>query len=485
MLFNSIAFLLFLPAVFLAYWLMNRWTDRQHGLKLQNAFLLGVSYLFYGWWDWRFLGLIAFSTVVDYFAGMQIARRRDGAKGAAKGWLAASLAVNLGLLGYFKYANFFIDSWVTAWGAVGVEMHTSTLQIILPVGISFYTFQTLSYSIDIYRNRLEPTRDFISFAAFVSFFPQLVAGPIERASALLPQLLKRRTFSDERASSGIRLALWGMFKKVVVADRLAGWVDVYFAAPEELAGGDAALALVFFGLQLYLDFSAYSDIAIGIARMLGIELMTNFRRPYFARSFSDFWERWHISLSSWFRDYVYIPLGGSRNGKWRTWRNVLVVFLVSGLWHGASWNFVIWGGLNGLFLIAVDPLLTRFKGRVQRVVAPVVVTAGWCLSLAFFRGQGWEGATEMLTALMRGGGSAAVELLGTTEAEWRLAWWSIVAVLAVDAWGEWHEFLAKPLSWSPPRWIRWAGYAVVSWAIVLFGIYGVNLDDAQFIYFQF
>ena len=472
-----------MPLVFIAYWLLQRWTTTATGLRAQNLLLLGASYAFYGWWDVRFLGLIALSTVVDYAAGLGIQRAQGAGR---RGWLAASLLFNLGLLGYFKYANFFIDSWVRSWAALGVAMEPSTLEIILPVGISFYTFQTLSYSLDIYRNRLQPTRDFIAFAAFVSLFPQLVAGPIERASALLPQILGRREFRAERAASGARLALWGLFKKVVVADRLAAWVDAYFAAPGELAGGDAALALVFFGLQLYLDFSAYSDIAIGIARLLGIELMTNFRRPYFARNFSDFWGRWHISLSSWFRDYVYIPLGGSRGGSWRTWRNVLVVFLLSGLWHGASWNFVIWGGLNALFLLAIDPLLGRIPGWAGRAFGPVVVSGAWCLSLAFFRGQGWDGATGMLEAVFRGGGFAYSEdAIGVTAAEWRLGAAAVAAALLGDAWLELREFRPQWARWKPPVAVRWLGYAAVAWAILLLGSYGVDQGDAQFIYFQF
>jgi len=351
-LFNSLEFLVFLPLVFAAYWILNLWTGTRAGLRAQNLLVLAASYVFYGWWDWRFLSLIAFSTAVDYAVGLQIAKANaaelapdapeDACSPKAKRWLFVSLAVNLGLLGYFKYANFFIESWVDAWAAAGVTMHASTLQIILPVGISFYTFQTLSYSIDIYRRRLEPSKDFIAFAAFVSFFPQLVAGPIERASALLPQITKRRHFDYDLAVSGMRLILWGMFKKVVVADTCAIYVNDIFANYEQYSGPTLVLGAIYFAFQIYGDFSGYSDIAIGTARLFGIRLMTNFRTPYFSRDIAEFWRRWHISLSTWFRDYLYIPLGGSRVGKWKAVRNTFIIFLVSGFWHGANWTFVAW-----------------------------------------------------------------------------------------------------------------------------------------------
>ena len=349
MLFNSLEFLLFLPTVFAAYWILNLWTDRPRGLQAQNLLLLIASYVFYGWWDWRFLSLIAFSTLVDFAVGLQIAKTnaRDIPADAddsvrshtAKRWLWVSLAVNLGLLGYFKYANFFIENWIDAWSSVGVHMDPWTLRVILPVGISFYTFQTLSYSIDIYRRRLEPTRNLIDFAAFVSFFPQLVAGPIERASALLPQIASRRKFDYEDGVSGLRLILWGMFKKVVVADTCAIYVNDVFANCTDYSGSTLMMGAVFFAFQIYGDFSGYSDIAIGTARLFGIKLMTNFKTPYFSRDIAEFWRRWHISLSTWFRDYLYIPLGGSRVGKWKAIRNTFVIFLVSGFWHGANWTF--------------------------------------------------------------------------------------------------------------------------------------------------
>ena len=376
MLFNSLEFLLFLPTVFAVYWILNLWTNRPRGLQAQNLLLLIASYVFYGWWDWRFLSLIAFSTLVDFAVGIQIAKANareipieadDSVRSrTAKRWLGVSLVVNLGLLGYFKYANFFIENWIDAWSAVGVHMDPWTLKVILPVGISFYTFQTLSYSIDIYRRKLLPTTNLIEFAAFVSFFPQLVAGPIERASALLPQIASRRNFDYKEGVSGLRLILWGMFKKVVVADTCAIYVNDVFANYTEYSGPTLMMGAVFFAFQIYGDFSGYSDIAIGTARLFGIKLMTNFKTPYFSRDIAEFWRRWHISLSTWFRDYLYIPLGGSRVGKWRAIRNTFVIFLVSGFWHGANWTFIIWGLIHALLFL---PLL--LSGRNRRNVGDI------------------------------------------------------------------------------------------------------------------
>ena len=368
MLFNSLEFLLFLPTIFAAYWILNLCTDRPRGLQAQNLLLLFASYVFYGWWDWRFLGLIAFSTMMDWLVGLKIhaanqneqPENKNHRSPIARCWLFLSLFVNLGLLGYFKYANFFIESWVDAWGSIGVTMNASSLQIILPVGISFYTFQTLSYSIDIYRRQLEPTTNFLNFAAFVSFFPQLVAGPIERAKALLPQVENRRTFDYELAASGVQLILWGMFKKVVVADTAALYVNDIFNNVDEHIGPRLIFGAVCFAFQIYGDFSGYSDIAIGTARLFGIRLMTNFKAPYFSRDIAEFWRRWHISLSTWFRDYLYIPLGGSRVGKWKAVRNTFVIFLVSGFWHGANWTFVAWGFIHAMLFL---PLLLLGTNR--------------------------------------------------------------------------------------------------------------------------
>ena len=354
MLFNSLEFIIFLPTVFCLYWFVF-----QKNLKIQNSLLLVSSYVFYGWWDWRFLSLIFLSTVVDYFVGLKIHDSNE--KKLKKSYLWISIIFNLGLLGFFKYFNFFIDSWIDLLGAFGYEYKSIwTLNVILPVGISFYTFQTMSYSLDIYYGKLKPTKDFISFASFVSFFPQLVAGPIERASNLLPQILYNRIFQYEKGVQGLRLILWGMFKKVVIADSLAWRVDLVFNNYNTMGGGDLLVGLIYFSFQIYCDFSGYSDIAIGTAKLFGIELMSNFKFPYFSRHIGEFWRRWHISLSSWFRDYLYIPLGGSKYGKWKSLRNIFIIFIVSGFWHGANWTFIMWGLIHAMLYV---PLFLIGKNR--------------------------------------------------------------------------------------------------------------------------
>ena len=352
MLFNSITFLLFLPITFVVFWSLRK------NLTAQNILILIASYVFYGWWDYRFLSLIAFSTIVDYLIALQI-EKTDLPRRRKLG-LILSLLVNLGFLGVFKYYNFFVESFVDAFSGVGIQLSPATLNIILPVGISFYTFQTLSYTIDVYRGKLEPTRSLLKFAAYVAFFPQLVAGPIERATQLLPQFSIEKKFSYELAKSGVYLIIWGFFKKIVVADNCAFFVNQIFENPEGRSSLELFLGAVLFAFQIYGDFSGYSDIAIGTARLFGFRLMTNFKFPYFSRDIAEFWRRWHISLSTWFRDYVYIPLGGSRGPKSLQLRNVMVIFLVSGFWHGANWTFLVWGGLHALFFI---PLLLQDSNR--------------------------------------------------------------------------------------------------------------------------
>ena len=355
MLFNSLEFFIFLPIVFIIYWFIVHKT-----LNLQNGLVLVASYVFYGWWDYRFLSLIAISTVLDYYVGLSIFNAEN--KSIKKKWLLVSILFNLGLLGFFKYYNFFIDSWGDLLGSIGYSLeNTWTLNVILPVGISFYTFQTMSYSIDIYRGKLKPTKDFIAFAAFVSFFPQLVAGPIERASNLLPQMLNKRKFNKTIAVSGIEQIIWGLFKKVVIADSLAPIVNDIFTNYGSYSGGTLITGAVFFSVQIYCDFSGYSDIAIGTAKLFGFNLMTNFNFPYFSKSIGEFWRKWHISLSTWFRDYLYIPLGGSKVSKAKGIRNVFAIFLVSGFWHGANWTFIAWGGIHALLFIPSFILGTNRK----------------------------------------------------------------------------------------------------------------------------
>lgn len=383
MLFNSITFLIFLPLVFALYWSLRNKN------KLQNILILVASYIFYGWWDWRFLSLIILSTIVDYLVAQKIGKTKK--QKIAQVYLGISLFVNLGLLCIFKYYNFFVSSWIDLWEVLGVEMHASTLNIILPVGISFYTFQTLSYTIDVYRKEISPSNSILNFAAYVAFFPQLVAGPIERASRLLPQFEISRKFSYEFAKSGVYLIIWGFFKKVVIADNCAFFVNQIFENQSSFSSLELFLGSVLFAFQIYGDFSGYSDIAIGTARLFGFRLMTNFSFPYFSRDIAEFWRRWHISLSTWFRDYVYIPLGGSRGSKFMQLRNVMIIFLVSGFWHGANWTFITWGAIHAMLFI---PLLITSKNRtninadnfhIKQVLSILGCFILVCLAWVFFR----------------------------------------------------------------------------------------------------
>ena len=354
MLFNSIDFAMFLPTVFILYWVVTK-----KSLKLQNFLIVAASYLFYGWWDWRFLSLIFFSTIVDYTIGRKLKIEENHEKRKILLW--TSILVNLGFLGFFKYYNFFLDNFITAFSFFGTEIKANSLNIILPVGISFYTFQTLSYTIDIYKRKLEPTKDFVAFSAFVSFFPQLVAGPIERATNLLPQFYNKRTFDYSKAVDGMRQILWGIFKKIVIADNCAEYANQIFNNSADYSGSTLVLGAIFFTFQIYGDFSGYSDIAIGTSRLFGFNLMRNFAFPYFSRDIAEFWRRWHISLSTWFRDYLYIPLGGSRGGTLMKVRNTFLVFIVSGFWHGANWTFIIWGALNAIYFLRrrLNSFITR------------------------------------------------------------------------------------------------------------------------------
>ena len=406
MLFNSIEFLLFLPTVFVLYWFVfNR------NLKIQNSLILLSSYIFYGWWDYRFLSLIILSTIVDYIIGLNIPKQDSDEKQKLLLW--CSVLFNLSVLGAFKYYNFFVDSWVKLFSSVGYEIKSIwTISIILPVGISFYTFQTMSYTIDIYRKKLEPTKDFIAFASFVSFFPQLVAGPIERATNLLPQILKKRDFQYEQGIQGLRLILWGMFKKVVIADSLAPMVDAIFSNYQDFGGGILWLGAIYFAFQIYCDFSGYSDIAIGTSKLFGFELMSNFRFPYFSRNIGEFWRRWHISLSSWFRDYMYIPLGGSQDGKLKSIRNIFVIFIVSGFWHGANWTFILWGLFHSILYLPSYIFKTNRKYTSsiigEKTILPtpteilqvsttfLLVTVGW----VFFRSETFWGSFDYLSIMI-------------------------------------------------------------------------------------
>jgi len=358
MLFNSWEFALFLPVVFALYWIISG-----KRLAWQNMLLLGASYFFYSCWDWRFLFLLVFSTGLDYFTGLMI-HASDGFR--RKFWFWLSIGVNLGFLGIFKYYNFFADSFARLLSGFGFQAHAATLDIILPVGISFYTFHGLSYVIDIYKNRIEPERNFVTYSLFVSYFPLLVAGPIERATHLLPQIKRPRQFDTAKAIDGFHQVLWGLFKKIVIADSCAQYANAVFDDPGDKNSATLILGAVYFAFQIYGDFSGYSDIALGTSKMFGIDLLRNFNYPYFSRDIAEFWRRWHISLSSWFRDYLYIPLGGSKGGMWMKIRNTFIIFLVSGFWHGANWTFLVWGGLNALYFM---PLLISNSNRNHMHIA--------------------------------------------------------------------------------------------------------------------
>ncbi|HEY3402073.1 MAG TPA: MBOAT family O-acyltransferase [Ohtaekwangia sp.] len=353
MLFNSLEFAVFLPAVFILYWFLF-----QNNIRWQNGFLVAASFLFYGWWDWRFLILLVCSSGVDFITGLLIHKSECNKR--RKLLLGISIAINLSILGFFKYFNFFIDNFIAAFRLFGQEFNSYSLQIVLPVGVSFYTFQALSYTIDVYRGTLVPTKDPVAYFAFISFFPQLVAGPIERATKLLPQFYIKRQFDYAKAVDGLRQMLWGLFKKIVIADNCAHYANDIFDHYENYNGSTLLLGAFFFALQIYGDFSGYSDIAIGTARLFGFNLMRNFAYPYFSRDIAEFWRRWHISLSTWFRDYVYIPLGGSQGKMALKIRNTVIVFLLSGFWHGANWTFIAWGAFNAVLFI---PLLVMGQNR--------------------------------------------------------------------------------------------------------------------------
>ncbi|WP_310378276.1 MBOAT family O-acyltransferase [Flavobacterium sp.] len=353
MLFNSLSFLLFLPIVFTLYWWINK-----RSLQLQNFLLLLASYFFYACWDWRFLFLLLFSTALDYFTGIKMEEAKN--KGNKKLWFWLSVIVNLGFLGVFKYYNFFADSFATALSGLGIQANFWTLKVILPVGISFYTFHGLSYVIDIYKGRIQAERNIITYSLFVGYFPLLVAGPIERATHLLPQIKKKRHFDYSMAIDGVHQIIWGLFKKVVIADNCALYANAIFDHYESMNSVSLFLGAIYFAFQIYGDFSGYSDIALGTSKLFGVDLLRNFNYPYFSRDIAEFWRRWHISLSSWFRDYLYIPLGGSQGGMMLKIRNTFIIFLVSGFWHGANWTFIVWGALHAVYFL---PLLITQNNR--------------------------------------------------------------------------------------------------------------------------
>ncbi len=488
MLFNSIEFALFLPIVFLLYWfVVNR------NVRLQNMFVVAVSYLFYGWWDWRFLILIAFTSLCSYYSGILIERARftPPHNYSAKTITAANIIINLLILCTFKYFNFFSDNFDKLFRLFGVELDWVTLDVLLPVGISFYTFQAISYTIDVYRKQIEPTHDAVSFFAFVSFFPQLVAGPIERSTNLLPQFYKPRTFDYGKAVDGSRQILWGLFKKMVVADNCAKVVNKVWENYEDESGFMLMVGAVFFTFQIYGDFSGYSDIAIGTARLFGINLMKNFNMPYFSRDIAEFWRKWHISLTTWFRDYIYIPLGGSRGTKFKVFRNTMIIFLVSGLWHGANWTFIAWGAYHALLflplmllganrkyrgVVAEGRLLPTLRESAQMLLTFALAVIGWIIFRAESITQAWDYIARMCSRSL---------FDVTTKGISKVAIVSIVVLVAV----EWlqrdkeHGLCLSNKGLFKYRFARIVFY--ICFILLLVYIYLLLNEVQNFIYFQF
>jgi D-alanyl-lipoteichoic acid acyltransferase DltB (MBOAT superfamily) len=478
MLFTSLEFIIFLPTVFLLYWFVF-----QRNVKLQNLFLLVVSYFFYAWWDWRFLSLIMLCSGMNYVAGIALGATENPKN--RKPILVIACIASLGLLGVFKYFGFFVDNFINAFAILGIHLPQRTLDIILPVGISFYTFKALSYTIDVYQKKFEPTKDVIAFFAFVGFFPQLMAGPIDRATNFLPQFYVKRTFEYEKAVDGMRQMLWGFFKKIVIADNCALSVNHVFDNYEKLPASTLILGAVFFSFQIYADFSGYSDIAIGSSRLFGFSSGRNFNYPYFSRNIAEFWRRWHISLTAWLRDYLYIPLGGNRGTQYQILRNTFIVFLLVGFWHGASWTFIFWGFINALFFL---PLLLSKKNRtnsdtkVQSKMLPSIkelVQMGFTFALAtlawiFFRADSIAQAFAYIENIfskpmfVAPHGSRAKVIL------------PLILIMLIVEWLQrknQHGLDDLRMHFL----LRWSVYYAISAGIIVFGTFGTN----NFIYFQF
>lgn len=478
MLFNSLSFAVFLPIVFVLYWALQK-----RALQIQNILLLGASYYFYACWDWRFLFLLMFSTLLDFYTGI---RMKDATNEKnKKTWFWASIIINLGFLGVFKYYNFFAENLQLSLQSMGWQVDFWTLQVILPVGISFYTFHGLSYVVDIYYNRIEPSRNFVNYAVFVSFFPLLVAGPIERATHLLPQIEKRRVFNYQQAVDGLRQILWGLFKKVVIADNCAFYANMIFNESGDQTGSTLLVGAFFFTIQIYGDFSGYSDIALGTARLFGIELLRNFNYPYFSRDIAEFWRRWHISLSSWFKDYLYIPLGGSKGGKWMQVRNTFIIFIVSGFWHGANWTFIAWGFLNALYflpllltnnnrnnlsIVAENSSFPNLKEWLQMGVTFFLTMIAWI----FFRSESITQALSICKEIF------STSLL-TMPSQRPLFMFLAIGLFILIEWiGRRNRYALETLLVQKHRVFRWGFYYALMISILLFAG-----KEQTFIYFQF
>lgn len=485
MLFNSIQFAFFLPIVFLLYWFVfDRFISKSKWqLRLQNAFVVVASYVFYGWWDWRFLLLIAFTSFCSWGSGLLIGKAESKKK--AKTWMWLNIILNLGILAMFKYYDFFVTEFAQLF-------HISTdgllLKVILPVGISFYTFQALSYSIDVYRGKIESTKDIVAFFAFISFFPQLVAGPIERATNLLPQFLKKREFNYDTAVDGMRQILWGLFKKIVVADNCAVYVDQVFSNYTNQTGSTLLLGVVFFAFQLYCDFSGYSEIAIGTAKLFGIKLMRNFNNPYFATSFADYWKRNHISLTTWFMDYVYYPLIGSSDKLWYWNLCMIVTFLLSGMWHGAGWTFLLWGLYQGIFIVIsmnLSKSRKRFEkkhrlkeNRLYEFFTMFVTFFIVCIGLILFRAESIGVAWEYIQGMLQ---------FGTIKASYRFFTWPgmwptnlFIGIMLITEWLHRNREHGMDVSYIKYSWVRFAIY--YGFILLVLAYYG---QEQSFIYFQF
>lgn len=478
MLFNSFDFLLFLPIVFLLYWFVFK------SRKIQNLFLVAASYVFYGWWDWRFLFLIAITSICSYASGILLERYEGRRK---LQWMVsfANITLNLLILGVFKYYNFFMDSLEAIFRSAGYQIDWVTLDVILPVGISFYTFQALSYTIDVYKKKLPATHDIVEFFAYICFFPQLVAGPIERATNLLPQFQHSRTFNYDRAVDGGKQILWGFVKKILIADRCAIIVDFYWNQYQEIPGLTLFMLGVLFTFQIYCDFSGYSDIAIGCAKLFGIQLTKNFDNPYFSRSIPEFWRRWHISLMTWFRDYIYIPLGGSRCSKWKVIRNVFIVWGVSGLWHGADWTFVCWGlfhatllsfyiilGINSKYkhIVAFGHYLPNIREAVQMIVTFFFVVIGWII----FRSDSMSQAAGFLQSICTNKFFDPSALYGLKELI------LCFAFLTIEWWQRDKPFVLL-MQGVKSKFVKWA----ICIGIAVFSYFYMADSISKFIYFQF
>ncbi|KYP15147.1 MBOAT family O-acyltransferase [Flavihumibacter sp. CACIAM 22H1] len=477
MIFNSIEFAIFLPIVYCIYWFLLKGRT-----NWQNAFIILSGFVFYGWWDWRFLFLLLFTALVDYFIGRSLGVVESIKK--RKLLLTISVLCNIGLLGFFKYYNFFVDSFVSAFRFFGYQPTTDSLQLILPVGISFYTFQSLGYSIDAYRRKLQPEKNVITFLGFVSFFPQLLAGPIERATNMLPQFRKERKFDYNQSVDGLKQVLWGLFKKVVIADNCASWVNMAFDNPHAYNGTTLFVAALLFAFQIYGDFSGYSDMACGIARLFGFQYMQNFNYPYFSRTISEFWRRWHISLSTWFRDYVYFPLGGSAGSMAKTIRNTMIIFLVSGFWHGANWTYIAWGAINGLYFL--PGLISRSNRKYLDIIGNSgrISTIEWARMLftfflttmawIYFRARSIQEANAIVYEILFNNKWQLPQFMPT-------AVFAGIAILLLIEWmGRRNPYPIQHFFVNSPTPVRWGFYCLICLSIYFFGG-----REQTFIYFQF